>query len=440
MTSLLSRFFNSHIYYLFVLGISFWGWNTANELSVLIIYLLIASYVFLTYTHHEALLPLLLFFPVIEGTTNVLKNLPIWFFVVGGSVLLIAVVQEFIHQSKTPKLRLLSGFSFVLVSLAFSGIPFDLSSFIDFRALYLFAGLMFVALYVYFTRVSTHLSRVALARSFFYLGLFVSIQVFLFYIDAPDVLQAISDRELLLAWGNPNSIAIILLMTIPMSMYLLSERRALFVLFPFIILQLVTLLFTLSRGSLLSFVIMFPFFMYLLVRESRHKIAALLVIFIAFGMVFLIQKMYPSEMTLLFERFATAGFDDSGRFELFAQGLSYFFQNPIFGVGFELPTLEYGSLVHFHSTFIQMAAYAGIFGLLAIVIHFDQKYTLVFKQKNHFFHWVGMVLLTTDLYGMIDVTYFSFIYMVYLGVLLGVTDSNAQLELANNIQSTEIGA
>jgi O-antigen ligase len=334
---------------------------------------------------------------------------------------------------------LFSGFAFVLLSLAISGIPYDLASFLDYRALYLFAGLLFVALYIYFTRVSSFHSRVALARSFFYLGLFVTLQVFLFYADSPDVLQSISSRELTLAWGNPNSIAIILLMTIPMSMYLLSERRALFVLFPFIIIQFITLLFTLSRGSLLSFVIMFPFFMYLLVRESRRKLAVLIVIFITAGMVFLIQRIYPDEMTLLFERFATAGFDDSGRFELFAQGLSYFFQHPIFGVGFELPTLEYGAIVHFHSTFIQMAAFAGIFGLLAIVIHFDQKYTLVFKQKNHFFHWVGMVLLTTDLYGMIDVTYFSFIYMVYLGVLLGVTDSNAQIELTNNVQSPKIG-
>ena len=436
----IDKFYSSIIYYLIIFAVSFWGWYTANEATALLIYLGFATIPVLTNKMTYALIPMLLLFPVLESEQNVLRNLPVSVMSWAIILFLVLIIYQFISKSSTPKLKLLSGFGLFLLALLVSGIPYDASTMIENRAFYMGAGVLFVALYAFFGRTSVWFSRIALARSLFVVGVFVSLQVLLHYAETPDILTAISTRDLELAWGNANSIAIVLLMTIPMSLYLLSERRLLFLMFPFVLLQIATLIFTLSRGSLLSFVIMFPLFMFLLIRESRHRLASVIVLFVAIGITALVFELYPTEMAMIFDRFVRLGFDDSGRFELFAEGISYFLQYPIFGAGFDLPSLDYGSITYLHSTFIQMAAYTGLVGLFALMIHFDQKYALVFKQKNHFFHWVGMVLLVTDLYGLIDVTYFTFIYMVYLGVMLGVADSVSQLTLANDVHSTEVRA
>lgn len=80
----------------------------------------------------------------------------------------------------------------------------------------------------------------------------------------------------------------------------------------------------------------------------------------------------------LFAVFFERGFDDSGRFELWANGIRNFLRAPVFGVGFYEPLDEPYNIENwvfpemYHNIFIQLLASCGIFGLIAYVVHILQ--------------------------------------------------------------------
>lgn len=409
---------------MFILTISIWGWFFHYEVYAVYIFLLISLYIAVTGKCIEALIPILIFLPFIESQSNILRDLPIGSFIAGGVIFLILSIRMIFTRS-TVKAKLLPGIVALLLAILISGAPYDPIVGFEARVLFLLAGTGFMLLYLIFTRLISRPSYQTLSLSLFMLGLFISLQVLFHFNTFPDFWEAVRDRDLHLAWGNANSIAIALLMTIPLSVYVSTARKRNYLLFPFVFIQIFALLLTLSRGSILAFTIVIPVFLFLIIRESKNRLftIGLLVLLIA-GISYSIIA-HPTIFNPIISRFLTIGFDDSGRFEIFRDGIIAFLSKPIFGNGFTLDSLQYDHIYYYHSTFIQTLANGGFIALLALVWHFDQKYLLVIKQKNHFFHWIGMVLLVTDLYGLIDVTYYTFIYMLLLGVILGVTENYA---------------
>lgn len=431
-------FFTSPVYPLFIFAITLWSWFFNNELYGIIIFGLIAIYALVCSRDTLALLPIVLFLPIIESESNILRDLPIWLFISLGGIGVAFVVKTTMAKFKPVKLSLIWGLLAMMAAILISGFPYTGATFVD-RLLVVGAWAGFVALYIVFSSKASKIVMLQLGYSLLLVGTFVSIQVIMNFMEYPSFWDAVSHRDLALAWGNANSIAILLLMTIPMSVYIMSIRRLNYLLAPLIALQVFSLLTTLSRGSILAFFLVLPLFVFLLIKESKNKLIAISVLILIVSVIFASIVVYPEIYDPIITRFSNIGFDDSGRFELFGEGLVAFFSKPLFGIGFNIASLQYTSIHYFHSTIIQTMASTGLIGLVSLIWHFDEKYMLVIKQKNHFFHWIAVVLLVTDIYGLIDVTYYTFIYMLYLGVILGVAQSAANSQLANDGDPTEVG-
>ena len=69
----------------------------------------------------------------------------------------------------------------------------------------------------------------------------------------------------------------------------------------------------------------------------------------------------------------------------------------------------------YHSSILDILASLGIIGLVTFGIHFVQKYKYLFNNKM--FHFL-LGFLLSELYGLIDVNYFNFMYLfIYVLIL-----------------------
>ncbi len=144
------------------------------------------------------------------------------------------------------------------------------------------------------------------------------------------------------------------------------------------------------------------------------------------------------ELGRIFQSFAEFGFDNNGRFKLWAQAWSLFCDNPLFGSGFfsiidpdvyiaveAMPTMA-------HNTIFELLASMGIFGLLAYAYYRFEILKMAFirpsLQKSLLTLAVFTVALQSLLDGFIFFYYPMFLPLASLAVLCRVCDREEKTE------------
>lgn len=189
------------------------------------------------------------------------------------------------------------------------------------------------------------------------------------------------DKDILVAgWGMSNNVGGMLGMLFPASFYLaLKSKRGgwAFYVLAFVFFGGVCL--TLSRTSaLVSGIILVAAAIYLSVVKSPIRkfvrIFNCAVVVLGIVMIIVLWDFIREFLAVYFER----GFDDSGRFEIWANGIRNFLKAPFFGVGFYEPLENSYNIENwvfpdmYHNIFIQLISSCGIFGLLAYLVHILQ--------------------------------------------------------------------
>ncbi|MBC1982401.1 O-antigen ligase family protein [Listeria booriae] len=129
---------------------------------------------------------------------------------------------------------------------------------------------------------------------------------------------------------------------------------------------------TLSRGAIISLVIVLV--LCLLVGSVRSKLMMVLgaVGFFLLANLFFDQFMEVSLWELLLERFGTVSEDGgSGRFDIWTDGLAYFMDKPLFGIGSfnfqEYHSFAVGKAIFMHNSFLEILVETGIVGMMFYV-------------------------------------------------------------------------
>lgn len=222
---------------------------------------------------------------------------------------------------------------------------------------------------------------------------------------------------LMLGWGTPNVAAILLVMMIPVLFcgVCLEKRGKLCYVTAFLALCMTVM--SLSRGATLIGCVVFLIAL-IVTTKKRWRIdpfirratylflAALLVLAVCFGRT-VAEKVFSIHFSL--------GLSDNGRFSIWKEALSFFFEQPLFGIGFyNLKLRDYQVFAAFypdfsHNTIIQLLSTCGLFGLAAYVYYRIETVKLFLRRPSLAKSFFGLSLLALLIGSQIDI----FVFMIY---------------------------
>ena len=258
----------------------------------------------------------------------------------------------------------------------------------------------------------------------FLLGVIVSIEMIVNFIKFDISYLGVTGLEyaqsVYLYWGGSNHIGAMLGLCISSNFYYMFKNRRtgfLFIIITFI--ELGLMIWTKSRGSLLFTAMTFPVLIIYTLIKAEKKIPLIITATVLTAITF--SAIYFSKNALMdmINRIMEEGFDDTGRFELWAHGLELFKEYPIFGAGWDYGVSypDFGlSPMGLHSMFIQVMACSGIIGIVFFGYYYWARYTTFLKKFTDETIIVLAGMFVLEAYGMID--HISFLPPTYFVMLL----------------------
>ena len=412
-------FFNSYLF-IYIVGIlTFAVWLTGAEIAGLIVFVVAASILLATrrdcspFVTIICLLTFSLTFTaipegIIDGSYDFAKNKE--FTILAAAligVLVLSLVIRFCRYGYkgTQKFNMIPAFIFVFVATALAGLTsdkFDVVSNLKYILVYLIAFVM----YLVYSSGGLRNFKDYIPRVLYVAGLVALLETVVYYLRAEDIMEALQYKLLDLGWGISNNIAVILGMAVMMAAYLFVKTdKPLFLVMCGLL--AIGVVFTFSRGNILSVVICMPFLVFFVFRYSNRKKAALAVIaaFVLLGVACLIWKWdtFVDIFTRMFEK----GAYNADRRHLWGLAISVFAQNPLFGgMSFGMAT---GIESVPHSSLFLIMEYMGIVGLVVFCYHYYQKYGILLKNRSVYTTFVWLAMAVYLFYSFIDAEFF----MVY---------------------------
>ncbi|MDD4839230.1 MAG: O-antigen ligase family protein [Clostridia bacterium] len=237
----------------------------------------------------------------------------------------------------------------------------------------------------------------------------------------------IDRRQFALSWAHPNNVAILLALSIPMTLYYATKLKKTPI-FPIAlaILEFAIMLLTTSRGPILFTAVALPIIaVFVFIKAKNRKQVG-----ISFGICILLAVafvvVFKDTIQDLFARFLELGLSDNGRFDIYREAVSLFKTAPIFGIGLDYGFGIWGTyqFYWFHSTIFQILASFGIFGVLCFAYFFFARYRAFLIKPSTAKLAVLAGLLLMEAYGMVDIVFFnSYTYIIMMFLCLGAEKS-----------------
>ncbi len=225
---------------------------------------------------------------------------------------------------------------------------------------------------------------------------------------------AIIRESILFGWGVQNSMGFMLAVTIPSLMRGAMKNKYYIVYLSAAFLAWAAAFLTFSRNAWLfstaAIAISLIIACFFSNKKKFYRILTVSGIFIgAIGIFAFWSKISP-----LFAKLAEVGFSDNGRFALWKNGINYFLQNPIFGIGFFgfgaeewvytpdfIPTMA-------HNTLVQLLSTTGLFGLLSYIYYRVKTIVPLIKKPNFEKTMLFLTIAVTLGASLLDNFIFSF--------------------------------
>lgn len=229
-----------------------------------------------------------------------------------------------------------------------------------------------------------------------------------------------------LGWGVSNSIGILITMMMPFTIYYMSKSRRAFPIlwFAFFSAQMLAVVLTFSRGSMLlgipTYIGGLIYCAIKLKKAQRIILLSCIGAVVAVGLLVLIWKWDKIMSVLAF--YIEAGFSNRGRNRLFDTAFANFLENPIFGVG----TMNgFGTIrtqfLFYHNDFLQFMVWGGAIGLALFIVHLIfAVYTFFAGGLNFKKFTLGLATALTLGLTMVECVFFfpyvTFYYVLYLAM------------------------
>lgn len=253
-----------------------------------------------------------------------------------------------------------------------------------------------------------------------------------------------------MGWGLCNEAGIMICFGLPFVFYELikSENPIVSIIGVVkVVIAILGVIFTNSRGAFLFGSIELGIFLILMVIFSKKKITNIVFTLLVMGLAVLyIQLNFGIAKFIddIKENIFYNGLDNNGRVQLWTDAYNHWNTNwltRIFGSGM-VSDIENGRgsfngadtvFIVYHSTFFQTLCFGGIFGVLALLFHFFEKYKQLYKKELSFALIMLIGYLVVDAYGMIDNTYGMYYYMIPLVLVMASLDNDKNTEIYKNI-------
>ena len=242
-------------------------------------------------------------------------------------------------------------------------------------------------------------------------------------------------------WGCYNNIGAIISMSIPFAFYFAArkKRSSIFLLIGCLLFGMVIL--SGSRGSLIgamyAIISCFIFTDFYGHYKKEYRITAMTILCI----VATVSLIFPKELSEVFKQIPNIAHlengslvvNDSGRFEIDANGWKIFLRNPIFGQSFypiEYELYSFAQMAEFnsffpprwHNTVIQMLASCGIVGMLAYSYHRIDTFRLYFKKRTQTNTYILHFIITLLVMSLLDCHFFNVGPVLFYSIALAVME------------------
>ncbi len=412
----------------FVMGLSLFTLLCSSfKVKVLgfIVLTIIFSIVCITQRDLKPIIPLVIFTNCIGYYKMSLDLATIHYVILGicAFVAVLAIAYYFIfkfvvEKEKFNKGKLFWGLVVLFVVCMFSGIACK-----DYNHVYtlrLFG--VFVLIFLGYLLLANSIDESAkdyTAFTFVCFGIFACLQMVVFYAGTEDVVLAFHQKALTTWWGMTNSIATAIAMSLPFAVYL-ATKKAPQIYIPLSVVMLVGIFFTFSRGNMLFVAIFYPLILIYGFIVSKKKLSYGITSLVCLVLVSVVIFALKEQILEWFGVVRSLGLDDNGRKELWDYALNDFKNNKIFGAGFygedgiDLPT----PLKKFHSTVLQILASAGIVGCIGFIVHYFQRYKMMFTKLSVFKVFALFGLALYEAYGLIDINLLRYFQIILLVIIL----------------------
>lgn len=402
----------------------------------LIVIGIVSAYLLIRHDDMFYAVPWIVYTPFVFSRPFDTQTIPYSLFIAGG-LFFIGLVCHLIRFRKKLKMgSFFAGIALIGVSLVLGGIntnaPF-LKEQIIFTSI---AGVGLILIYVIFaSNVRTSFRRTC--RMLNNLGVLLCIQVMVSINHSADPLSFLITKNITVGWGSSNNIAMMLLLTFPCGTYLaIRSKGPKIVLYVFsVFVQMCIIIITYSRGAIAALIIgasiLFVITSILVFKQERSSsityVASVagFTILIGIGVILFINT--KNEYLLPYAN----GFKENithinltnfnGRNPIYENCIAKFKENMLFGQGLYAPFYDNdvtGGYQWGHSTVIHTMYTMGIVGLVALGIHFAQKYLNLLIKPNLEKITACVCMFASGLYGLVDVSYYFINYMVVLIMML----------------------
>lgn len=234
-----------------------------------------------------------------------------------------------------------------------------------------------------------------------------------------------------LGWGNFNTFGAMVLIAVPLCGYLMAKTGKITTMLSVITFLVASDILCGSDGS--SGIVLFslPFIavcVYFNVDKKHRKKLCYYAFFAVFavmiaGLAISIKGKFEEIIEV-----AVVHANSNGRSNLFHIAMSLFKSNPLLGIGLgfndESVYVTSPDAFNFHSTFSNVAATMGIFGLAAYTVYYFFRFRIIMGGRSSFNVFVFLSFIMFEAYGIVDVCEFNLIpLMSYITILLAVTES-----------------
>lgn len=343
------------------------------------------------------------------------------------------IIYIYINKIKIYKGKYFYGFLWIGIALILGGLFTNYISFLNFLLITIFVLIAGIA-YFLLLSIIRKIDFSYLVNIMYNLGIIIIIQYILYctFMDV-NVLHNITTKQIFLGWGATNNIALILLGIIPFTFYKAMKSNAKNILINTIVLllQIIFLFLTFSRGSIFIFLIIeVPILVLLSYKIKEKKIFYLMVssfICLCFITLLIMYFTLNLELEKIIKSILSINLENlNGRNPLFNQTWQYFKEYPVFGIGIFGGFSWNGDgdgYLWAHGTLFHTMLTMGSVGVLALAYHMVEKYFYLFKKLNLQKVIIILALFATDCYGFFDVSYYYPVYMVFLLIILLAAES-----------------
>ena len=260
------------------------------------------------------------------------------------------------------------------------------------------------------------------------MGLVVAAEVGCIYISENVIVNGqIIRGRIYSGWGCYNNIGAMISMSIPFAFYFANRKKRFGSIFMLIgCFLLAAVFFSCSRGSMVGGVAAFAAsFIYTYIKAKKNpEIRIATYVILVLSVIFAI--IYGDKIIYLFDAVpsisdvdnGSLSFNDSGRFDIYLNGLKVFAEYPVFGQTFypaTFPMYDFSDVDAFssffpprwHNTIIQILASCGSVGMIAYLYHRFETVRMFWKKRTDTNVFIAISILALLGMSMLDCHFFN---------------------------------